>query len=116
MRIKSALAIAAATLLLLAGCLPATTVEPSEAPPGADMVITISNQTYDVSGPVAPGATIAIVNHDGVEHTVTADDGASFNVAVPAGQTVTFTAPDEPGTFPFHCIPHPHMVSELIVE
>lgn len=116
MRLTSALAVATATLLLLAGCLPATTVEPSDPPPGADMVITISNHTYDVSGTVAPGDSIAIVNHDSVDHTVTSDDGESFNIAAPAGQTVTFTAPDEPAVYAFHCIPHPSMVSELVVE
>lgn len=116
MRIKSALAVAAATLLLLSGCLPATTVEPAGPPPGADMVITISNHTYDVSGPVAPGDTIAIVNHDSVDHTVTANDGESFDVYAPAGQTVEFTAPNDPGVYAFHCIPHPGMVSELVVE
>lgn len=115
MRIKGALGVAAAALLLLAGCLPATTVEATDPPPGADVVITISNHSYDVSGAVPAGGTVAIVNHDSVDHTVTADDGVSFDVYAPAGQTVTFTAPVDAGTFSFHCIPHPSMVDDLIV-
>lgn len=111
---KGLLAIAAGALLLLTGCIPAPPTA-SEPPPDADMVITISNHSYDVSGTVVPGGTIALINLDSVDHTVTSDDGTSFNVPAPGGQTVTFTAPEAAGVYTFHCIPHRSMVSQLEV-
>jgi plastocyanin len=64
---------------------------------------------------VQAGAEVSIVNEDSVTHTVTADDGP-FDVEVGAGDTATFTAPDEPGDYAFHCNLHPQMTGTLTVE
>jgi plastocyanin len=65
---------------------------------------------------VTVGQKIKIVNMDAVAHTVTADDGVSFDVAVPAKTTVTFKAPSTPGKYKFHCTIHPTMKGLLIVK
>jgi plastocyanin len=54
-------------------------------------------------------------NQDGTEHTVTADTGDAFDDPARAG-TTTFTAPTEPGSYPFHCEIHPEMHGTLVVE
>ncbi len=46
-----------------------------------------------VTTPVPAGATITVRNDDTVIHTVTSDDGTSFNMTVSARETATFTAP-----------------------
>jgi plastocyanin len=88
------------------------TSEDEEAAESA--VITISDFEYSISGTVSPGSEVSVRNEDGVGHTVTSDDGL-FDVAVDPGGEATFTAPDEPGEFPYHCIPHPNMTSTLVV-
>ena len=66
--------------------------------------------------PVKAGAKVTVKNDDSLQHTVTSDDGHSFNVTVDAGKTATFTAPSTPGTYPFHCNIHATMKSKLVVE
>lgn len=54
-------------------------------------------------------------NADPVTHTLTADDGKSFNVSVNGNSSGTFTAPSKPGTYKFHCTIHPQMHGTLTV-
>ena len=61
------------------------------------------------------GAPLAIVNGDSAAHTFTADDGKTFNVALPANKTQTLVL-DTPGTYTFHCNIHPSMTGTLIVN
>ena len=82
----------------------------------ADVVITIDDFTYNVSGPVSPGATVTVVNNDDVPHTVTDPDGAFDTGIFEAGATVTFTAPSEPGEYSIVCTIHPNMSGALVVE
>lgn len=79
--------------------------------------ITISNYAYQTPASVAPGAVVTVTNMDTVEHTVTADQGAAFDVEVKEnGGTATFTAPSQPGTYAFHCKYHPNMHGTLTVK
>lgn len=90
---------------------------PSEAvpsEPAAEVVITISDFEFEVPDTIPAGAEVTIVNEDSSFHTVTADDGA-FDVDAPGGESVTFTAPDEPGEYAFHCTPHPNMTATLVI-
>lgn len=115
--------------LLLAGCgsssssgsaaSPATTPAatssaPSSAASGAQ--ISITSFTFTTPATVKAGQKLTVTNSDGVEHTVTSDDGKSFNVTVAASGTATFTAPTKPGTYPFHCAVHPQMQGTLVVK
>jgi plastocyanin len=63
----------------------------------------------------SPGATINLVNRDGADHTVTADDGA-FDVAVAGGSSGSFAAPTAAGTYAFFCAIHPAMQGTLVVR
>ena len=64
------------------------------------------------------GATVTVKNNDGPStHTVTADDGASFDVSVDRRRgRATFTAPSKAGSYKFHCNIHSQMKATLTVE
>ncbi len=115
-----------ASLLLVAACSSGTTSTPAApasspasttaaAATPAGPTISIADMKYTSPESVAPGATVTVVNSDGAEHTVTADSGNAFNAEVDGKATVTFTAPTQPGTYPFHCAYHPMMHGQLIV-
>ena len=118
-------AAAATTALFLAGCgsnssssasSPAAT-GPSSAPSAAVAgQITITSFTFKTPATVKPGQKLTVTNSDSVEHTVTSDDGKSFDVTVAANGTATLTAPTKPGTYPFHCTVHPQMHGTLVVK
>ncbi|WP_109474251.1 cupredoxin domain-containing protein [Ornithinimicrobium cavernae] len=78
-------------------------------------LITITDFEYTLTGAVEPGGEVTVTNEDSVGHTVTSDEEGIFDIAVGPGETVTFTVPEEPGDYPFHCTPHPAMVSVLTV-
>ena len=65
---------------------------------------------------VSPGATVTVHNMDQEAHTVTSDMSGLFNVNVPPGQMVTFTAPTTPGRYAYHCTYHGNMHGVLIVK
>lgn len=65
---------------------------------------------------VAAGTTIVWTNDAPLMHTVTANDGASFDsgpVAPGASWGFRFT---RPGTYAFHCTPHPFMTGVVVVR
>ena len=82
----------------------------------AAATITISGMKFGDPVTVAPGATIEIVNEDSVEHSVTSDTKGQFDNDVDGGAKKTFTAPAQPGEYPFHCTYHPNMKGTLIVK
>ena len=51
-----------------------------------------------------------------VPHTVTSDDGTSFNMSVDGGVSTSFKAPTKPGTYKFHCNIHSQMHGTLTVQ
>lgn len=84
-------------------------------PASSDVLIVIAEFAYELPAGVPAGAEVTVSNEDEVGHTVTSDDGL-FDVVVPPGGTATFTAPEEPGAYAFHCTPHPQMVATLVVQ
>ena len=73
--------------------------------------------TYDSHDIAVPlGTTVTWTNTGAVAHTVTADDGATFDSASldPQG-TFSFTT-ITPGTFTYHCAFHPWMTGTLTVS
>jgi plastocyanin len=64
---------------------------------------------------VSAGATVEWVNRDPLVHTVTATDGAwdSGDIRPDATWRHTF---DRPGTYAFHCTPHPFMTGVVVVR
>jgi plastocyanin len=79
-------------------------------------MITIKDFEYEMPESIAPGAMVTVVNEDDAPHTVTAKDDGGFNADVPAGETVTFTAPEEPGEYEVICTFHPEMTATLVVS
>jgi plastocyanin len=64
---------------------------------------------------IAAGTTIMWTNDGQVIHTVSAADGGFDSGPIEPGQrrSITFT---RPGTFPFHCTPHPFMTGVIVVR
>lgn len=87
----------------------------SQAPAAAGPTITISGMTFGAALAVAPGASITIVNDDGVEHSVTSNPKGAFDTDVDGGKQASFTAPTQPGQYPFICVYHPKMKGMLTV-
>lgn len=81
-----------------------------------DVMVTISEFEYDVPESIAPGATVTVVNEDSAPHTVTAEGDGGFDVEAAAGETVTFTAPEEAGEYEIICTYHPEMSGTLVVQ
>jgi plastocyanin len=65
---------------------------------------------------VPPGALISVTNNDSAEHSVTSDTADVFDVEIAGNADGSFTAPTEPGSYPFHCTYHPSMRGALIVR
>ena len=83
---------------------------------GVEAVITIRDFAFDVPTSVKPGATVTVTNADSAPHTLTAREQGGFDIAVPAGGTVIFQAPDAPGEYALICSFHPKMSGTLVVE
>jgi plastocyanin len=65
---------------------------------------------------VAAGETITLRNEDDVEHSFTIDD-PELDAEAEGGEEATVEAPEEPGTYDFHCRYHPEqMTGTLTVE
>jgi plastocyanin len=82
-------------------------------PPATVEIKSFSFQPASIAVPA--GGTVTWINRDTVAHTVTADDG-SFNSPRIAGSGGMFErAFSEPGTYKYHCTPHPSMKGEVVV-
>lgn len=95
---------------------PSTSSTSGGGMPATATMIMIENFQYKAPAWVSPGATVSVMNMDGEAHTVTADSGNAFDVKSPPGQTVTFTAPSTPGSYPYHCTYHGNMHGVLVVK
>ncbi len=91
----------------------ATSSEPAAV---EEAVITIREFQYELPASVAPGATVTVVNEDAAPHTVTAGSEGDFDAVAAGGETITFTAPEEPGEYPVICTYHPQMSATLVVR
>lgn len=65
---------------------------------------------------VKAGEKITVTNKDAAGHSVTADDGSFDSGVLGKDVSGSITAPSKPGTYKFHCIPHPSIQGTLIVE
>ncbi|MFF3124549.1 cupredoxin domain-containing protein [Streptomyces sp. NPDC057908] len=97
---------------------PASPAPPRSSSPVGKALITIKDFAFKPARlTVAPGTLITVVNEDAAPHTVTATGGKAFDTGdVAAGQTVTFTAPAEAGTYAYICTIHPYMKGSLTVR
>ena len=123
------LLVLAATAAILTGCYhtgttPQSNTVPTPQQPQVNTGATVTKTSVEIKGfafnpqqlTVKPGAQIVVTNQDSVGHTLTADDGKSFNIGIiNQGQSATITAPTVPGSYAFHCTPHPYMKGTLVV-
>ena len=119
------LLVLAATAAILTGCYhaakptptPVTTTPQQQTLASEEMSVEIKGFAFNPQQiTVKPGAKITVTNQDSVGHTFTADDGKSFNIGIiNQGQSATITAPTVPGSYAFHCTPHPYMKGTLVV-
>ena len=66
---------------------------------------------------VGPGEPITLKNEGERSHTATADgDEFDLGTVEPGDTSSPGTAPEEPGSYPFHCEIHPNMTATLTVE
>lgn len=84
-------------------------------PSESTTTIHIDGFRYRTPVSLPPGARVEVMNMADQSHTVTADAGG-FDVPVPAGATMSFTAPVKPGSYPFHCELHANMHGVLVVR
>lgn len=84
-------------------------------PPGDASSISINGMSFPSTTTVKKGTTVKWTNNDGMAHTVTSDDGTSFNSGnLPSGSSFSYTA-NTAGTFPYHCAYHSGMKGKLVV-
>ncbi len=95
---------------------PPKAAQPSAAPsPSGAALVHIANLAF-VGGAlrVRSGTRVRWVNDDQVQHSVTADDGSFDSGLIDPGQPFERTF-DRPGSYPYHCTPHPFMHGVVIV-
>lgn len=106
-------------LLIFSSCSKSTTNPTSPAPGGGGVnnnAIDITGMSFPASVTVAKGSTVKWTNSDAMAHTVTSDDGTTFNSGtVAAGASYSYQA-NTAGTFPYHCNFHSGMKGTLIVK
>jgi len=64
---------------------------------------------------VKSGSTVTVTNNDLTGHSVTADDDSFDSGVLSQGESTTLTF-DKPGTYGYHCSPHPNMTLTVTVE
>lgn len=82
----------------------------------AEATITIRDFAYGEPLTVAPGTEVTVVNEDSAPHNANDAGGAWEFELLDQGESTTFTAPDEAGTYDLICTAHPQMSGQLIVE
>ncbi len=96
---------------------PASTLSSVASSPAPAAAATISIDGFKFTDVTVPGgAQVTVINNDSAEHSVTSDTAGAFNAEVDGKSKVTFTAPTQPGTYPFHCTYHPSMHGTLTVQ
>lgn len=86
-------------------------------PPPVPAVFTITIEDFEYSFLAVPAGTLVnVVNRDDVEHSVTSDVPGLFDVHVQPHSEEVFTAPADPGGYRYHCVYHPAMHGELVVD
>jgi plastocyanin len=111
----------ACTVAALAGCGGGGGSDSASAPKTAssqsDTTISISDFKFvPQTLTMRHGAPVRVTNSDSAPHTVTADDGHSFDSGtVTTGKSATIRVA-KAGRFPYHCTIHPFMKGVLVAE
>ena len=113
-------ALACASLLLLSGCMKATTspygASAAPAPVNQPNTVVMAGMAFSPASITVPvGTTITWQNNDGVNHTSTSDTGVWDTGTIPPAGSKT-TVFSTAGTFPYHCTVHSMMTGTVIVK
>ncbi|MET4047826.1 MULTISPECIES: cupredoxin family copper-binding protein [unclassified Rhodococcus (in: high G+C Gram-positive bacteria)] len=105
-----------ASAFVLASLIGCSSPEPEQAQAPVANQVTVKNRTYTpASITVDVGDTVTWVFDDGgMTHDVVADD-KSFRSPLMTSNTFTHTF-TEPGTYTYHCTPHPDMMGTVLVQ
>ena len=77
--------------------------------------IAIPGMSFPATITVKVGSTVTWTNNDPMAHTVTSDDGTSFNSgSIDYGKSFSYTA-NTVGSFAYHCNFHSNMKATLVV-
>jgi plastocyanin len=88
----------------------------SAGPSAGLTVVRIANLSFGASEVrVRAGTRVRWVNADQVQHSVTAEDGAFDSGLIDGGRSFERVF-ERPGTYSYHCTPHPFMHGRVIVE
>jgi len=105
--------VSATTTSASATSAPATTTKPVTS---AELKIDIQNFAFTPSETrAARGTKITWTNRDSIQHSVISDTGIFSGPLLPQGQSFSTTL-SAPGTYTYHCGPHPNMKGKIIVE
>jgi plastocyanin len=86
----------------------------TESAPGAQ--ISIRGGVYVPAHiEVSPGTTVVWTNEDSGPHTVTSSTQSWGSGSLIPGGTYRHRF-DEPGTYPYFCVPHPNMTGVVVVR
>jgi plastocyanin len=98
---------------------PAAVADTTKVPAGVSAglpVVRIANLAFSASElRVRAGTRVRWVNGDQLQHTVTADDGAFDSGLIDPSHSFEHVF-DRPGTYSYHCTPHPFMHGRVVVE
>ncbi len=114
-RARTTLALVLSTSLVLTMATLFLRVEPIAAQATTPTQVNIQNfafQPGDINIPV--GTIVHWTNLDTVPHTVTSDTGVWSSPTLAQNQSYEFTF-TTPGTYPYHCTIHSHMVARIVV-
>lgn len=82
----------------------------------ASVEVAIQNFSFGPAELTVPkGTTVVWTNKDSAGHTVTGDAGGPASALLNQGGEYRFTF-DTPGTFSYHCAPHPFMKATIRVS
>lgn len=109
-----------AAFALLAAALPALVAAQSADQPALNIVegspTDITSWAYDQPAlTISAGQTVTWTNGGSMAHTVTADD-ASYDSGMLNPGDVFSQEFDTPGTYTYHCTPHPWMKGTITVQ
>lgn len=118
LRKKTGLILAVSGMMVFLSCSKSSyNSGPNPPPGGGDNATTINiyNMAFPANTTVKKGTVVKWYNQDGYAHTVTSDDGTTFNSGnLAGGATFSYTA-NTVGTFPYHCNIHANMKGNLTV-
>jgi plastocyanin len=104
------------SVLILALALAACSDDNNSGSGGSSSADKITIENFSFQGATVPaGSTVTVENKDSTTHTVAADNGEFDTGNISGGDTVTFTAPSQAGSYKFHCNIHSNMKGTLTV-